>query len=439
MTVTRTTKHFYQKDTNIGKINDVMLLLVEYRRVAKLILDDIWDHGYEFENENKTKVFSVKHDQLELPLYIDYKKFNLETTLSARVLSSLVTQLSGIIRAATEKRRRMLYVRNKKLSQRKYSKYLKKLLKTKAKTAVKPNLNNLNMELSSKNADIQKGKNEFDYFLRLKSLGICEEICIPIRLHQVDHKFIQDDFLLMNSFLIGENSLNIRYNKKTEVKPVGEIILGADQGQRKVLQLSDGQKTPRKDKHGHTYKSIMAKLSKSKKGSNNFKQTQSQRTNFVNWSINKLNIKAIKEFRLEDIWNIRYKRSCGRKQSHWAHAAIEKKVISVCEIAEVPFILQSCTYRSQRCSRCGLVLKKNRKSGSKEFICKGCGYRCDADYNASKNHSVDLFILPSFFRQLRLNRTGFYWGPEGVYDLAHKEYDIVVLRSQYLESLKQLC
>ena len=41
-------------------------------------------------------------------------------------------------------------------------------------------------------------------------------------------------------------------------------------------------------------------------------------------------------------------------------------------------------YTSQRCNRCGMTNRKNRKTQS-EFRCVGCGHLDNADINAAKN------------------------------------------------------
>ena len=41
-------------------------------------------------------------------------------------------------------------------------------------------------------------------------------------------------------------------------------------------------------------------------------------------------------------------------------------------------------HTSQKCSRCGYILKENRLKQA-EFICIKCNYRANADYNASIN------------------------------------------------------
>jgi hypothetical protein len=70
-------------------------------------------------------------------------------------------------------------------------------------------------------------------------------------------------------------------------------------------------------------------------------------------------------------------------------------------------------YRSQRCSECGLVRKTSRKG--KIYNCKSCGFVCDADLNAAKNHEQNLPILPFSLRKLKMNLgEGFYWNSSGL-------------------------
>ena len=76
--------------------------------------------------------------------------------------------------------------------------------------------------------------------------------------------------------------------------------------------------------------------------------------------------------------------------------------------------LQSSTYRSQRCSGCGVVRKRNRKG--KTYTCD-CGLILDSDYNASLNHQHELPDIPYNLRRLNLNRKGFFWKSEGFFSL----------------------
>ena len=128
------------------------------------------------------------------------------------------------------------------------------------------------------------------------------------------------------------------------------------------------------------------------------------------------------------IYNYKYETQCAkkvsiiytqyktnRKMSHWTNTLIRDKVESLCEELGVQVKHQSSTYRSQRCSECGMVRKGNRKG--KTYTCKNCGLVIDSYYNASKNHEISLPEIPYGFRNLKLNRKGFFWLETGLFDL----------------------
>jgi putative transposase len=163
-------------------------------------------------------------------------------------------------------------------------------------------------------------------------------------------------------------------------------------------------------------------LSRKKKGSKAFKKTQDHRENFINWSINNLNLNDIKQINLENIINIGYKQGRSRFLSHFTNTLIRDKLLDYCNNAGVSVVLQSSTYRSQRCSCCGMVRKSNRKS--KMYICKNCGMVMDADLNAAKNHEAVLPNIPFDLRKLSLNRKGFFWKSDGFYDLTGTAFTV---------------
>jgi len=66
-----------------------------------------------------------------------------------------------------------------------------------------------------------------------------------------------------------------------------------------------------------------------------------------------------------------------------------------------------------------LVRKSNRCG--KLYKCKGCGTHLDADLNGAKNHALDLPDLPVSLRHLKLNRKGFFWKPDGLFNLDGSE------------------
>lgn len=90
----------------------------------------------------------------------------------------------------------------------------------------------------------------------------------------------------------------------------------------------------------------------------------------------------------------------------------------LCQDSGVHYKEQSSPYRSQRCSSCGWVYKKNRKG--KVFHCVKCDYIDDADHNASINHEQELYELAHGLINHKLNSIGFYWLSNGIFDIKYE-------------------
>ena len=88
------------------------------------------------------------------------------------------------------------------------------------------------------------------------------------------------------------------------------------------------------------------------------------------------------------------------------------------EEENVSIILNNPTYRSQRCSSCGLVKQSQRKG--KVYSC-ACGVKLDYDLNGSMNNEIALPEIPNWLRSSKLNKTGFYWKPTGFFSFAGEE------------------
>lgn len=398
----RSSKHTL-KFLNSGKLLKLHEFIEEYRFIFNLILNNIWEYGYED--------FCPSKDKLEnCPRFLDYRRFKLKTNLSARVLRTLTTQLCGVLKGAIKKRATVQYLlKNNKINVNKAEKLFKKHL------IVKPNIENLKLEINSICCEIVESNGEFNSFLVLKSLGkYYGKIPLPVKNTKVSNKWRKLGKRL-NSVLLDGFSVSFRFEiEKSQPDNLKGRILGIDQGFKNVATLSDGQVTPKTDTHGHSLESIINKLSRKKKGSKAFGKTQEHRENFVNWSINQLDFTKAKEVRLEKIRNINYKKRCSRKMSHWLNTLIRDKIKRRCEELDVPVFEQDSSYRSQRCFRCGIVRKANRRG--QIYKCKHCGHEDDSDHNASLNHSIDLPEIDWRLRGQGLNLgDGFYWKPDGVY------------------------
>lgn len=390
--------------SNTKKRLDLSIFVKEYRRVMGLILDSIWNEGY--------KNFDPKKNKYELPKYLRYKDFGIDTPLTGRALSYLVAQLLGMIRAQTKKQAARLFILRQKNS--KSGSLIKSI---KSNIPHKPNVERVNPEIGNLCFNWKFQGNLFLGFLKLRCLmaGI-KDIKIPIISHLHSKKIEFMGGTRMGSISIQKDLVGIRwYLPDIDPRSAG-TTLGVDQGIKDVLVLSNGAKTPKTCPHGHTLESILRKIDKKKRGGRAFARAQDHRKNFINWSINRLNLSGIKEIRFEKIWNMGFKNGVSGILKHWTNTLIRDKVEKVCKENGVRFVLQSSTYRSQRCNECGQVRKANRKG--KIYSCKNCGLEIDADLNAAKNHEQDLPEIPWTLRSLNKNRKdGFFWLSSGFFDL----------------------
>ena len=409
------------KFTNQNKRSELSDFINEYRRCASVLLNYIWSNGYNFKSKDNNPLrFSIKENMLDCPSMLSSDviyKSGLKTDLTGRALKCCLTQIAGIIGAETEKQRKRLFYLKKKKSEGVSKNKLKQLIKRiKCNIPQKPNVSNINPELNSICADFQETKDgHFDGFVKLYCISKKKtEISIPIKMTRFSRKLSLNG-KMKTSFLIKKESFDIRWEiPDTEIKDNGDT-LGCDQGYKDMLTFSNGIKSAAQDIHGHSLESIIEKVARKKKCSKAFKRAKDHQKNFVNWSINRINLSPIKEIKFEKIWNITYKRGTSRKLSHWQNTLIRDKMESKCCEEGVRFTLQSSTYMSQRCCECGNVRKANRKG--KVYSCKSCGNIIDADLNAAKNHEQILLEIPYELRKLNLNRgDGFFWTQSGYFD-----------------------
>jgi transposase len=394
----RSSKVYFRSNLNERKSGRLDAFLKEYRRVAQLYLDEIWDNGVTY-NDRK---FCVGENKLDVPQFLSKESSPLvETVLSARACKCCLTQVLGIISVVVEKKRRALWIKAKREidGQKIYPSLERDLLRTYSK----PSLSNLKPELASICADFQETDGKFNGFLALKSIGKSfGKISIPINYHRQLLKWNHGK--LKGSFLISDKYAVFRYEIAKGKKLVGELV-GADTGLKTVVTLSNGEVTPKTDSHGHSLESIVDKIARKKKGSGAFLKASEHRKNFIHWSVNKLNLRGLRQINLEKVVDINFGRRASRKMQAWTNTVIRDKVLRLAEEQEVLVVLRDSAYMSQRCSSCGLVRKSNRKG---EVYSCACGNVMNADLNAAKNHELDLPRIPfGFLRGKRAK--GFVW------------------------------
>ena len=147
-------------------------------------------------------------------------------------------------------------------------------------------------------------------------------------------------------------------------------------------------------------------------GSKAFEQAQEHRSNYINWSINQLNLNNIRQINIEKIKDLRKGRKSSRRLSHWTYTEVFSKLESTCSEQGVLVNKVDPAYTNCRCSKCGWTCSTNRRR--KKFKCVSCGFTQDADLNASINIGTNLtFIKYGSKKQQKLDKAGFYWLTEG--------------------------
>jgi len=387
----RSSKHSL-KFCNSSKLLVISSLVDEYRYLLQMIVDDLWL------DKNSSKAKFVSTETL----------YKYETWLSAGIKQACGKQALAMLRSARAKREKQTYMLKKLQRNGENVKYLQSKIDRQA--LVKPNCSNTNLELDSRFIDFEDGKSFT--FVRISCIGKKIQIKIPIKETKVSKKWSANS-TRNQCIRLSKESIQLVFKAENHSK-IGAEVVGADQGIVNTLSLSNG-KTTSHCKHGHNLQTILKKLSRKKKGSKAFRAAQSHRKNYINWSINQLDMNGVKEIRLEKLRQVGHGHRRPRFISHWTYTLIKDKLVRLGEAEGFDVVEVPNEFRSQRCSSCGWVRKANRKG--KTFKCTSCSFVHDSDLNAASNLALDLFKIPFWVRLKKMNCEGFFWKPDGLFSL----------------------
>jgi len=373
------------KFSNHNKLETLHAFIAEYKKVVSTFVEMLW-------NEKTVK-----------PLIPKEFTSKIDSWISKRAIQCAAKQASGIVRGTKQKQERRLFQIKKLQSENKNPSKLQKIYNN-VKTT-KPVVDHIEAELDSRFVKINmENKTTFDGWVTLTCLGNKIKINIPFKKHKHFNKLLLKG-KIKDGIRISNYMITFMFDIEVKPKTKGATI-GIDVGLKSTLSSSNGQ-VIQTDKHGHDYMSICKKLSKKKKGSKGFRKVRSHRTNYINWTINQLNLNDVKEVNREEIKNLRKGKRQSRLMSRWNYGELFDVLDKKLEDKGVRVNKLNPTYTSQRCSQCGWVRKGNRKL--KLFMCDKCCYQQDSDMNASINLSLKLKPIGVQQRLKHENRTGFYW------------------------------
>jgi len=378
---------------NVGKRKAVSNFILEYRRVASLYVEALW-------NVEKLPPF--------IPASL---KPAVETWLSARALQGVGKQVSAVIRGTRGKNEKREFVRSRLEQEGKHRQARKLQRIISAHPAGKPDVSTMNPELDERFLFIDLTNTHtksFDGWLQL-GLGDNKFIELPFNKHRHLNKLANMGKLRPCVSLSDEGMVLVFAVPDVPARITGKI-LGVDVGVNALLSCSDGRQI-KQDGQGQGMVSISQKLARKRRGNRSFRKASAHRENFIGWAVRQVDLSNTKQVNIEKIRNLRTGKHTNRLLSHFVYPLIFGRLKNLYETTGVRVCEVSSVYTSQRCAKCGWTRKANRRG--ELFTCGACGNIGNADVNASINIS---FNLPGISRKERLRRPnlkGFYWLAEG--------------------------
>ena len=98
-------------------------------------------------------------------------------------------------------------------------------------------------------------------------------------------------------------------------------------------------------------------------------------------------------FVLEDLTNVTFNtedlpKSLRNSHRSWAFFQLEAFLTYKAQAVQSAVVKVSPAYTSQRCPKCGLIVKTNRHHDTHEYWCAQCQYRCNDDRLGAMNIEI---------------------------------------------------
>lgn len=334
----------------------LLSILEEYSRIVNIFIDLFWQNDFKF-NDLVKEIYSIP-----------------DTWLSAAIRQDAAREALSMCKTANQFRKK---------SQIELE--VEELLKdtTVFNERVKPAHKANRMILSSKIVSIQKGRNSFDFWVVLTSIGNKIKISIPIKKHRHFNKFFENGWKLANSIIIKRDCIQFSFEKETGPKKIEGKCIGVDVGINHLLATSEGEL------YGSETKILLNKIKQKKQGSRAQKRAKQTLSNHLHRVVkNCLDWRNLRLVVVEKLKGLKLGKRNRTKEfrkllSHWNYGELLNVIQLRCEENRVSFRTVSPYKTSQRCPMCNHTEKKNRNK--EEFKCLKCGYSNQADLVGSLN------------------------------------------------------
>lgn len=165
----------------------------------------------------------------------------------------------------------------------------------------------------------------------------------------------------------------------------GEVTQFAKQQEARIKSMQSQARVCGEGRIGHGTKTRVSSVYQAKDKLGQFRNTVNHRYS-----------KALVEFaikhqcgviQMENLTGIKEDTGYPKFLRHWTYYDLQTKIKSKAEEHGIVVKEINPQYTSQRCSNCGYIDRRNRKSQA-EFCCLQCNFSTNADYNASQNIAV---------------------------------------------------
>jgi len=218
-------------------------------------------------------------------------------------------------------------------------------------------------------------------------------------------KYTTADLFVKN----GKVFLHVVFEKEIADIPSNNQFIGIDRGINKIAVLStnkffDGKKIKTISRRYEKIRSMLQ--SKKHSGKRHLRKVRSKEQRFrrdANHCITKQIINSIDSGstiileNLKGIRNAKARKEQRKELNKWNFFQFEQFLKYKAMAKGIRIEYTPARYTSQKCSRCGTILKSNRKSQS-VYLCKHCSFSLNADLNASRNirqNYLDSITYPS--------------------------------------------
>jgi putative transposase len=359
MKITRSSKTSL-KSATAEKLKILNEILDEYARVVNFFIDYFREHP-----EIKTKN-DIKKEIYSLP----------ETWFTARMRQCAAREaLSTVLGAKNTENRR------KSSAEREVEELIGEEI---FGGPVKPVHNGKKMTLSSQVVRIEKGRNSFDLWPVLSSVGKETKLYIPLKKHR---QFLRWEHIgkPASSVVIHRDYVQISFETETgEKKEFGKAV-GIDAGINHLMTTSE------REFLGNDIKPLISKIKRKRQGSGAYRRAKKELSCYIHKTVKDYvenrDLKLVVTEKLKDLkLNTKEKdvtKEFRKTLGNWNYRELLNIIQMRCEENRVSFRSVSPFMTGQKCPKCAHAQRENRKG--EEFECPSCGYSEQADFVGSLN------------------------------------------------------